>query len=46
VRELGCQFAGELKSNRITRINFSPKSKKKKIGSWFEKRKTSYHPVF
>jgi hypothetical protein len=37
VRQLGCEFAGEIKSNRITRTNIAPGSEKKKIGVWFEK---------
>ena len=37
VRQLGCEFAGELKSNRITRLHFAPGTEKKKIGRWFEK---------
>lgn len=37
VKNLGCEFAGELKSNRLARTNSHPGSPRQKLGLWFEK---------
>lgn len=37
VKSLGCEFAGELKANRLARVNSHPGSPRKRIGLWFAK---------
>lgn len=36
IKDLGCVFAGELKSNRLARINSNPGSPRQKLKAWFE----------
>ena len=36
VKNLGCEFTGELKSSRLARDNSNPGSPRKKLGLWFK----------
>ena len=36
VHKMGCDFAGELKSNRLARINSAPGNQRKHLNEWFK----------